>query len=257
MKLSLVQQQIIWGNKTQNLATFAQEAHALYGNTDIVVLPEMFSTGFCVSRPELAETPDGETMKEVKRWASEGNFSVVGSFMATDGKKFYNRAFFCQPNGTISFADKHHLFIGDEQKYFTSGKNILDVTFRNVKFRVLVCFDVRFPVWSRNMNGNDYDVLIYVANWPQDRIETWDILLKARAIENQAYVCGVNVVGKDNYNIYHCGHSTLLDTRGRTTITFTENELATKTGEIDIEKQNQIRKRLPFGAVNDQFSISK
>lgn len=255
MKLTLVQQEIVWGNKAHNLATFNAIAEAYYGQTDVLVLPEMFSTGFCVNQPELSETTDGEAIQQVKQWAKQGNYAVVGSIMATDGARMYNRAFFCQPDGTIDFADKRHLFIGDEQRHFTPGDKQLDVTYNSAKFRVLVCFDLRFPVWSRNKGGEDYDVLVYVANWPKDRIDAWDTLLKARAIENQAYVCGVNAVGTDSYNIQHDGHSVLLDPRGKSIVDFEVNEQAAKTGEVNIEKLRRIREQFPFLKSGDQFTI--
>ena len=255
MKITLVQQEIVWGNKAHNLNTFNAIAEAHYGQTDVLVLPEMFSTGFCVNQPELAETTDGEAIQQVKQWAKHGNYAVVGSIMATDGARMYNRAFFCQPDGTINFADKRHLFIGDEQRHFTPGDKHLDVTYNSVKFRVLVCFDLRFPVWSRNKGGEDYDVLVYVANWPKDRIDAWDTLLKARAIENQAYVCGVNAVGTDSYNIQHDGHSVLLDPRGKSLVDFEVNEQAAKTGEVNVEKLRRIREQFPFLKSGDNFTI--
>ena len=124
----------------------------------------MLSTGFCVNQPELAESTDGEALQAVKRWSAKGNYAIAGSIMAKVGDKFYNRGFFCQPDGTIQFADKRHLFIGDEKRYFSPGDTHLDVTYKGVKFRLLICYDLRFPVWSRNENGDSYDVLIYVAN---------------------------------------------------------------------------------------------
>jgi predicted amidohydrolase len=129
------------------------------------------------------------------------------------------------------------------------------VTYDGVKFRVLVCFDLRFPVWSRNKGGEDYDVLVYVANWPKDRIDAWDTLLKARAIENQAYVCGVNAVGTDSYNIQHNGHSVLLDPRGKNLVDFEVSEQAAKTGEVNIEKLRRIREQFPFLKSGDKFTI--
>lgn len=255
MKITLVQQEIVWGNKAQNLATFNAIAEAHYGQTDLLVLPEMFSTGFSVNQPNLAETNDGEAIQMVKLWAKNWNYAVTGSFMATDGTHTFNRAFFCQPDGAINFADKRHLFIGDEEKYFTAGHTYLDITYNNVKFRVLVCYDLRFPVWSRNVADNLYDVLIYVASWPKDRIDAWDTLLKARAIENQAYVCGVNAVGTDSYNIQHDGHSVLLDPRGKSLVDFEMNEQAAKTGEVNVEKLRRIREQFPFLKLGDKFTI--
>lgn len=256
MKLTLVQQEIVWGDKTQNLTRFNAIAEAHYGETEVLVLPEMFSTGFSVNQTDLAESNNGETIQAVMKWAKSGNYAVTGSFMATDGTRTYNRGFFCQPDGTIDFADKRHLFIGDEIKHFTAGDKQLDVTYKGVKFRILICFDLRFPVWSRNLGGNLYDVLIYVASWPKDRIDAWDTLLKARAIENQAYVCGVNAVGTDSYNIQHNGHSVLLDTRGNTLINFENFEKGFKTGEINIEKQLRIRAQFPFVELGDNFILT-
>ncbi len=255
MRITLIQEEIEWGNKERNLSHFGAIAEAHYGKTDLLVLPEMFSTGFCVNQPELAESTDGEALQAVKRWAAQGNYAVAGSIMAQVGDKFYNRGFFCQPDGTIGFADKRHLFIGDEKRHFSPGDTHLDVTFKGVTFRMLICYDLRFPVWSRNKGGNSYDVLIYVANWPKDRIDAWDILTQARAIENQAYLIGVNAVGRDTYNIYHNGHSVLLDPRGKTLVQFEDDETAAKTGQINIEKLRQIRERFPFQASADDFEI--
>ncbi|MCQ2384727.1 MAG: nitrilase family protein [Paludibacteraceae bacterium] len=257
MKISLIQQEIVWGDKEHNIRTFSAVVESLYGQTDVVVLPEMWSTGFSVDKPYLAEDEQGEAFNCVRRWAREGNFAVAGSIMATDGTKSTNRGFFCQPDGTLTTADKRHLFIGDEQRYFSPGDRHLDVTFRGVKFRVLICYDLRFPVWSRNVGGNSYDVLIYTANWPKDRIEAWDTLTKARAMENQAYVCAVNAIGVDGYHVHHCGHSVLLDPRGNVLVDFEENQTACKTGEIDMEKLDKVRNRLPFWRSADSFEIHR
>ena len=255
MRVTLVQQEIVWGDKERNLRVFGAIAEGLYGRTDLIVLPEMFSTGFSVDKPELAESTDGEAIRAVKRWAHDGGYAVAGSFMASDGDRAYNRGFFCTPDGRIEFADKRHLFIGDEQKFFTPGDRHLDVEYKGVKFRVLICFDLRFPVWSRNMAGDDYDVLIYTANWPKDRIEAWDALTVARAMENQAYVIGVNAIGTDSYSVQHNGHSVLLDPRGRKLLEFDEWESGVRTGEIDMAYLEKVRNRLPFWKSADKFEI--
>lgn len=255
MNITLVQQEIHWGEKQYNLRLFDNVLRGLYGKTDVVVLPEMFSTGFAVDRPELAEDTDGEAIAEVKRWAREGGFAVASSFMASDGVKSYNRGFFCTPEGEITFADKRHLFIGDEQKFFSPGDKHLDVEFRGVKFRVLICFDLRFPVWSRNMTGSDYDVLIYTANWPKDRIEAWDALTVARAMENQSYVCAVNAIGTDSYSVQHNGHSVALDPRGKVIASFDEWEAGTCSFDLDMAYLDKVRNRLPFWKSADRFEI--
>lgn len=256
MRVTLVQQEIIWGNKKHNLEKFGNTARAYYNQTDLLVLPEMFSTGFSVDQPQLAETTSGEAISHVKKWAKEGNYAVAGSIMATDGKRFYNRGFICLPCGTIKFADKRHLFLGDEQKHFTPGKDFLQVTYLNTRIRFLICYDLRFPVWSRNTIKEDgYDLLIYSANWPKDRIDAWDTLLKARAMENQAYVCGVNVVGIDGRNFKHNGHSTLLDPRGKTLVEFNENESSAKTAKIDLHKLQRMREKFTFLYNADSFEL--
>ncbi len=255
MRVTLVQQEILWGDKEHNLKVFNEIAEKYYGKTDVLVMPEMFSTGFAVDKPYLAEDQDGDAIQAVKRWAREGGYAVVSSFMAGDGEKSYNRGFFCKPSGEIEFADKRHLFIGDEQKLFTAGDKHLDVEWKGVKFRVLICFDLRFPAWSRNSGGGDYDVLLYVANWPKDRIEAWDVLTVARAMENQSYVVGVNAVGTDSYNVEHNGHSVLLDPRGKCLVDFEDWEVAARTGEIDMVYLERVRNRLPFWKSADKYVI--
>ncbi|MFI3296033.1 MAG: nitrilase-related carbon-nitrogen hydrolase [bacterium] len=257
MKITLIQQEIIWGDKEINLRNFDATIRPLYGTTDVVVLPEMFSTGFSVDKPELAENQDGEAIRAIKKWANEGNFAIAGSFMATDGNRSYNRGFFCKPDGSISFGDKRHLFIGDEQKYFDKGDKFLDAEYNGVKFRVMICFDLRFPVWCRNQSGFDYDVLIFTANWPKDRIEAWDTLTTARAMENQSYVCGVNAIGTDSYSVQHNGHSVLLDPRGKCVVSFDDWECGTRTAEIDMNYLNKVRNRLPFWKSADKFTIEE
>lgn len=257
MNISIIQQEIIWGDKAANLRTSGNNVKSLYGKTDLVILPEMFSTGFSVDHPEQAESTEGEAISLVKQWSREGNFAIASSFMAAENGKSYNRGFFCCPDGTIRFADKRHLFIGDEQKYFAAGDRLLDITFRGVRFRLLICFDLRFPVWSRNKSGNDYDVLIYTANWPKARIDAWDALTIARAIENQAYVAAVNAVGTDSYKIEHNGHSVIIDPRGkRLTEPIPDFEPGIRSTDIDLEMLQHVRTRFPFSRSNDDFNIN-
>jgi len=255
MTISIIQQEIIWGDKKHNLETFGNTLRSLFGKTDVAILPEMFSTGFSVDKPELSESTDGEAIALIKQLAKEGNMAIAGSFMAAENGRSYNRGFFCCPDGTIEFADKRHLFIGDEQKYFSPGNKHLDITYKNVKFRLLICFDLRFPVWARNKSGNDYDVLIYTANWPKSRIDAWDALTVARAIENQSYVAAVNAIGKDSYNVEHCGHSVIIDPRGKILASFEDFEAGVRSVELDLEHLEHVRTRLPFSKSNDDFNI--
>ncbi len=255
MRISLIQDAIVWADKNANLKKTANKLLSLAGKTDLVVLPEMFSTGFCVDNLDLAETMDGETVQLLKKWAQEFQFAITGSFIATENGKCYNRSFFVFPTGEISTADKRHLFsMGGEQNYFSAGNSKLIVRYLDFNICVLVCYDVRFPVWSRNVN-NEYDLLIYVANFPQRRISDWDYLLKARAIENQTYLCGVNRVGMDGLGIQYSGHSVLLDYNANQIIDFADNERSIQTAELDIEPLQQYRKKFAVWKDADDFVL--
>ena len=255
MRVSIVQNEIKWGVKNENLLSFDKLIKTVYRQTDLVVLPEMFSTGFAVENPQLSEDEDGEAHRQVKKWASEGGFAIVGSIITRDEDKFFNRSFFCYPDGRMLTADKRHLFIGDEKRFFTRGNKILTAEYNGIRIRVLVCYDLRFPVWNRYSEDNPYDILVYTANWPKDRIDVWDILLKARAIENQAFVCAANAVGRDSYKVYHNGHSCVLGVRGETLMDFPENDIAVKTVELDMGFQAKIRERFPVIKDIDGFHI--
>lgn len=256
MRVTIIQNKIKWGVKEENLQSFDKLIKPLYKQTDVVVLPEMFSTGFAVNNPELAEDIDGEAFSLVKKWAKNGDMAIAGSIMTKDGSNYVNRGFFCTPED-ITTADKRHLFIGDEKKYFHRGNTILSAEFRGVRFRVLVCYDLRFPVWSRYSKENPYDILIYTANWPKDRIEAWDTLLRARAMENQAFVFAANAVGVDSYKIHHNGHSCVIGTRGEVLLGFEDNEIGAKTVEIDLNFQKKVRQRMPFLEDADTFEFVK
>ena len=182
--------------------------------------------------------------------------AITGSFIANDTKRIYNRAFFVFPSGEIETADKRHLFsMGGEHKHFSPGNKRLLVNYCGFNIYVLVCYDVRFPVWSRNV-ANEYDLLIYVANFPQRRISDWDILLRARAIENQSYVCGVNRVGKDGAGIDYNGHSTLIDFKANSLLTFLENKTSVQTSEITIEPLQNYRQKFAVWCDADEFEIT-
>ena len=257
MRISLVQNSIVWADKAANLQKTAEQLATLAGRTDLVVLPEMFTTGFCVGNLELAETMDGETVQSLRKWAAEYQLAITGSFIATENGKFYNRAFFVFPSGEIQTADKRHLFsMGGEQNHFSAGDKRLMVNYCGFNICVLVCYDVRFPVWSRNVN-NAYDLLIYVANFPQRRISDWDYLLKARAIENQTYLCGLNRVGVDGLGIQYSGHSVLLDYKANPIVDFLENESVTKTVDLDIASLQHYRDKFSVWRDADAFKLSE
>ncbi|MFV0392012.1 MAG: nitrilase family protein [Paludibacteraceae bacterium] len=255
MRISLLQTDIAWADKSANLQNTEKIIKNLSGLSDLIVLPEMFTTGFCTDRLDLAETMQGNTVQSLRQWAKEYQLAITGSFIATEGDKIFNRAFFVFPNGDIRKADKRHLFSpGGEDKIFSSGNDRLIVNYRGLNVCVLVCYDIRFPVWSRNRN-NEYDLLVYTANFPHVRMEAWDVLLPARAIENQAYVCGVNRVGADGRNIAYSGHSILLDYQGKCLLDFSEYESGVKTIQIAKEPLDDFRRKYAFWRDADEFEL--
>jgi predicted amidohydrolase len=198
---------------------------------------------------------DGETMHQLKHWAVKYKLAITGSFIATENEKVFNRAFFVFPTGEIETADKRHLFsFGGEHEYFSAGDKRLIVNYSGFNILMLVCYDVRFPVWTRNVN-NEYDLIIFVANFPQRRIIDWDILLQARAIENQAYVCGVNRVGVDGQGIDYNGHSALLDFKAKPLLKFAEDKTSIQTTEILIEPLQLYRQKFAVWRDADKFEI--
>ncbi|HJV77198.1 MAG TPA: amidohydrolase [Paludibacter sp.] len=255
MRISLIQDTITWADKAANLQKTGEQLASLAGQTDLVVLSEMFTTGFCTDELHLAETMDGDTVKTLRAWAVKYQLAIAGSFIATEAGKNYNRAFLVFPSGEIETADKRHLFsMGGEHNHFSGGDKRLIVNYCGFNICLLVCYDVRFPVWTRNVN-NEYDLLIYVANFPERRIADWDILLHARAVENQAYVCGVNRVGVDGLGIAYNGHSTLLDCKANSLLTFPENETSIQTTEIDLESLQRYRQKFAVWRDADAFGI--
>jgi len=255
MKITLLQDVVIWADKQANLRKTEFRLRDLAEKTDLVVLPEMFTTGFCTSRLDLAETMQGETVQCLKKWATEYRLALAGSFIATENGKYYNRAFFVFPTGEIEIADKRHLFsMGGENVLFSAGDKRLIVKYKDFNICILICYDLRFPVWSRNVN-NEYDLLIYTANWPESRINVWNTLLAARAIENQTYVCGVNRVGKDGENISYNGSSKLMDAKGQELFSSPLNKSSVDTIELSLEELNNFRMKFPVWKDTDRFEL--
>ena len=256
MRITLIQDNIFWADKAANLQKTEEQLAALAGQTDLVVLPEMFTTGFCTGKIQLAEPMDGKTVQTLKLWAQKYKLAITGSIIATENDKIFNRAFFVFPTGDIQTADKRHLFsVGGEQKHFTAGDKRLIVSYFGFNICVLVCYDVRFPVWARNVN-NEYDLLVYVANFPQKRINDWDVLLQARAIENQAYVCGVNRIGTDGLGVDYNGHSTLIDFKADTILNFPENAKHIQTFDLQQEPLQRYREKFAVWRDADDFTIN-
>lgn len=214
LRVTLIQSSLYWENKTANLNQFAERLAPLAGHTDLVILPEMFTTGFSMNPTQLAERMDGITMQWLTQQAKTLKAVITGSFIAEVAGKFYNRLVWMRPDGSYEVYDKRHLFsYADEHLHYSAGTQRLVVDWHGWRICPLVCYDLRFPVWSRN--SEDYDVLIYIANFPEQRSYAWKSLLIARAIENQAYTLGVNRIGKDGNDIYYSGDSCLIDFAGQ------------------------------------------
>lgn len=255
LRVSLIQTDIVWENKAENLRNIEQKIINLQGETDLVVLPEMFTTGFSMNSHALAEDTSGETISTLKRWAKDYDMALCGSFIAEDEGRFYNRGFFISSDEAFYY-DKKHLFrMGDERSAFSEGNDRLIVEHKGFDICLLICYDLRFPVWSRNVD-NAYDLLIYVASWPESRAMVWDVLLKARALENQAYVCGVNRVGVDGLKLAYRGGSVLLDAKGRSLSSLRDSEEGVETVEISKEELNDFRRKFPVWKDADKFTIT-
>lgn len=255
LRISILQTDIAWENKQENLRLLRKKLEALRGTTEIVVLPEMFSTGFSMQSELLGETNDGKTISTLKQWSAEFQTAITGSFIATDQGKYFNRGFFLTPEGQEYYYDKRHLFrMGHEAEHFSAGNKRLIFSYQGWNICLLICYDLRFPVWSRNQKGA-YDLLIYVANWPLPRREAWDVLLRARAIENQCYVCGVNRVGTDGYQLPYNGGSVLYSPKGEMLATLPDGKEGIATQKLDLSSLQLFRKKFPVGRDADEFSI--
>lgn len=251
MNVTLIQADLIWENPAKNRALFYDKINAVT-QTDLIVLPEMFTTGFTMNT-DLAESMDGETVQWMKEVAGQKNCAITGTIIIEEGGKFYNRLVFVTPAGEVFHYNKRHLFsLAGEDKIFTAGTEKSIIDYRGWKICLLVCYDLRFPVFSRNTE--DYDLLVYVANWPGKRIYAWDSLLKARAIENMCYTIGVNRVGEDGNNASYPGHSQVLDCLGKYCLRPLENE-KTVTLKLDKNRQYTVRKKLGFLNDRDAFIL--
>ena len=255
LKISIVQTDIAWENKQENLRMLREKLHALRGTTEIVVLPEMFSTGFTMKSRELAEPVSGITVRILKELAADFQLALCGSFICSERSNYYNRAFFITPEGEEFYYDKRHLFrMGNEAEYFSSGNNKLIISYRGWNICLLVCYDLRFPVWSRNVN-NEYDLLIYVASWPQARRLAWDTLLCARALENMCYVCGVNRIGVDGNKLIYNGGRVVFSAKGEVLASVPDGEEGIETVSLSLISLQQLRDKFPVWKDADAFRL--
>ena len=293
LTITIIQTNLHWEDKPANLKMLEEKIMGIQEKTEIVVLPEMFNTGFTMQPEKLAETMEGETVAWMKRVAMERKVVLVGSVACAGGatglatrsgltssSPFTNRLLWMLPNGQYGYYDKRHLFaFAGEDKHYTAGNKRLIASVKGWKINLQVCYDLRFPVWARNRSfaapdavastaaqddkviagqlatQPEYDVLIYVANWPERRSHAWKTLLQARAIENQCYVVGVNRVGNDGNNIYHSGDSMIVDPLGEVLYTKKDEE-DIHTITIDKAQLDTVREKLPFLKDGDLFSIS-
>lgn len=248
MKLAIVQTHIIWENAVENRSHFAQKINGSLEDVDLIVLPEMFSTGFTMHPERVAETMQGDTILWLQHLAQAKNCAIIGSLIIAEKGKFYNRLLFVYPDGTLKHYDKRHLFsLAGEDKEFSAGKNRLIVEYKGWNICPLICYDLRFPVFSRN--NENYDLLIYVANWPNVRANAWNALLKARAIENMSYTVGVNRIGVDENKNKYFGDSQIIDCMGNYTL---EPQQSDSMIIVELDKKTQDRNRKKFGFLNDK-----
>ena len=265
LKITLIQSDLFWESKVENLNMFSVKISAITEITDLIVLPEMFSTGFSMCSSAFAEPMNGPTVKWMEEKAREKGCVITGSFICVENGKYFNRLVWMNPDGTFKTYDKRHLFrMAHEVDHYSAGQNKIIVELKGWKICPLICYDLRFPVWSRNTNQHsilnnlnyEYDVLIYVANWPERRAHPWKTLLMARAIENQCYVVGLNRVGDDGNKIEHSGDSAVINAKGEVISNIKPHQESTETVAINFEELRTFRKAFPAILDADDFKIS-
>lgn len=254
LRISLVQYDIAWENKQKNLDHIHTTVSNLEGKTDVIILPEMCTTGFSMNSHNLAEPLDGSTITALKQWAMQYDVAICGSYIAKENAVSYNRGFFITPDKEFYY-DKRHLFrMGSEPQSFSAGDKRLIFEHKGFNICLLICYDLRFPVWARNVN-NEYDLLIYTANWPGSRAKVWNALLMARALENMAYVCGVNRIGEDGNGLKHEGESKLLDAKGDELVSLGQDLEMVRTVCISKLELEQFRAKFPVWKDADRFEL--
>ncbi len=263
---TLIQTKLFWEDAISNRKMFEEKINSIKEKTEIVILPEMFATGFSMQPERFAETMNGETIEWMKRIASNKKIILTGSLMIEEDGHYFNRLIWMLPNGSYGCYDKRHLFAyGDEHNHYTAGNKRCIASVKGWKINLQVCYDLRFPVWARQSSPSplvergqgvgEYDILIYVANWPERRSLAWKVLLQARAIENQCYVIGVNRVANDGNNIYHSGDSMVIDPLGEI-MYYKKDEEDIFTIVLDKKHLETIRTKLPFLKDADSFIIN-
>jgi predicted amidohydrolase len=254
LKIALIQSDLVWENPEQNRIHFTKKIVQISESVDLIVLPEMFTSGFTMNAEKVAETMFGETVVWMQEMALKKQTAIMGSVVISEKDNFYNRLLFVHPNGIIETYDKKHTFtLAGEDKVYSAGKNKLIVTYKGWKICPLICYDLRFPVWARNVE--EYDLLIYVANWPKVRVSAWNTLLKARAIENMCYCVGVNRVGFDDNNHEYSGHSAVFDVLGEKLDSIPENKEVIEIVILNKSHIKTYREKLNFLKDKDRFQL--
>ncbi|MEP0366694.1 MAG: amidohydrolase [Cyclobacteriaceae bacterium] len=259
LRVTLIQSDIYWENIDANLSMFEEKIWQIEGESDLIVLPEMFSTGFTMNPEPLAEPMNSKTFRWMKQQAAQNKATIMGSYIVNVGGQFFNRLMCVHPNGSAQHYDKKHLFglAGEDEKY-SGGKERVIVEVKGWKILPLICYDLRFPVWARSQkkgeNLYEYDVVLYVANWPKPRIASWDALLAARAIENIAYSIGVNRMGVDGVNATYVGHSSVYNCLGEK-LAFSDKEEIIQA-ELSARQLELFRSRFPFQKDADDFELN-
>lgn len=267
LRVTTIQSNLIWENKEANLAMFEEKINAIGDKMELVILPEMFSTGFSMRPSALAEKMDGPSVMWMRKIAASKKIILSGSLIIEEDGLYYNRLIWMLPDGEYGYYNKRHLFAyaGEDQQY-TPGSKRLIAAVKGWKINLQVCYDLRFPVWARQamplvhdttdtiVDAPEYDLLIYVANWPERRSHAWKTLLQARAIENQCYVVGVNRIGNDGNQVYHNGNTMIVNAMGEIIYTAADREESC-TYALSMEELNEVRTRLPFLKDADPFMM--
>ena len=254
LKIVGIQTDLVWENAQQNISFFEEKINDLERTVDLIVLPEMFTTGFTIHPEKVAEKMNGFSVLWMQKIAKNKQVAICGSLVISDNDTYYNRLIFVHPSGAIETYNKRHSFaLAKEDKVYTSGTKKIIIEYKGWKICPLICYDLRFPVWARNTEN--YDLLIFMANWPAPRVKAWKTLLKARAIENMSYVIGVNRTGKDFNNYDYSGNSLLIDYLGEERSKLTKNKVGIIRATISKNDQNKLREKLGFLNDMDSFEI--
>jgi predicted amidohydrolase len=255
LTISLVQTNLYWQDAQANLGMLEEKIWNLSGKTDLIILPEMFTTGFSMDAPVLAEPMNLTTFKWMKQMAGQTGAVITGSYIVNVNGDFFNRLIWMRPDGSYSHYDKRHLFrMADEHKVYTAGNKRIICDIKGWKIAPFICYDLRFPVWTRNSKAEMFDLMLFVANWPEKRAHMWNTLLQARAIENLSYVIGVNRVGEDGKQIHYSGDSAIINPKGETIYHLHETE-AIHTELLSYEMLYKYRKSFPAYLDADNFEI--